>query len=69
MTPFDDFNDLILETHAVYLSDANEQELIRRAFETDDVADLALRTCRCGARIDGFDAYADHIREVLASGG
>ena len=53
----------ILEAHAVYLSDQDEAEVIQRAVE--DVGELALRTCLCGARIDGFDSYTDHLREVL----
>jgi hypothetical protein len=55
----------VLDAHAVFLTDANEAEITRRSFETDDVGDLALRTCRCGARIDGFDAYWEHLREAL----
>ena len=55
----------ILEAHAVYLSDRDEDEVTRRLVETDDVGELALRTCLCGARIDGFDSYTDHLREVF----
>jgi hypothetical protein len=55
-----------LEAHSVFLSDADEAELIRRAFESDDVGELSLRTCLCGARIDGFDEYAIHLRDVLS---
>jgi hypothetical protein len=51
--------------HTVYLSEADEAEILRRAWETDDVGELALRTCRCGARIDGFDEYSDHLERAL----
>jgi hypothetical protein len=56
-----------LDAHAVFLSDADEAEITRRQFETDDVGRLALRTCLCGARIDGFDAYWEHLNEVLTA--
>ena len=56
----------ILRAHAAYLSDADEAEITRRQFETDDVGRLALRTCLCGARIDGFDAYWEHLRDALS---
>jgi hypothetical protein len=52
--------------HAVYLSEADEAEILRRASETADVGELALRTCQCGAQIDGFDMYTDHLHEVFS---
>ncbi len=33
--------------------------------ESDDVADLALRTCMCGRRLEGFDDYFEHLRSVV----
>lgn len=30
-----------------------------------DVADLAIRTCSCGERIDGFYQYVDHLIAVF----
>jgi hypothetical protein len=30
-----------------------------------DVADLALRTCLCGHRIEGFDGYHAHLVSLL----
>jgi hypothetical protein len=56
----------ILEAHYVFLSDADEAEIIQRDVETNDVGMLALRTCRCKARIDGFDEYFEHLRVVLS---
>lgn len=56
----------IFDAHATYLSEADEAELERRVAATDDVADLSLRTCQCGARLDGFDAYWGHLREVIS---
>jgi hypothetical protein len=56
----------VLQQHAVFLSDSDEAELVRRAGATADVGELALRTCLCGARIDGFDAYWEHLRAALA---
>lgn len=55
----------MLWTHGVYMSDADEEEVLRRMVETDDVALLALRTCKCGACIDGFDEYWNHLQEVF----
>jgi hypothetical protein len=57
----------ILEAHGPYMSDSDEAEIIRRIVESDDVADLALRTCMCGRRLDGFDDYFTHLRSVLAT--
>ena len=55
----------VLDAHGVFLSDADEAEISRRITEGRDVADFALRTCLCGARIDGFDAYWEHLNEAL----
>jgi hypothetical protein len=57
----------VLDAHGVYLSDSDEAEILRRVAEAGDPAELALRTCQCGARIDGFDAYFDHLYEALSS--
>lgn len=59
----------LLEEHTPNLTPSNEAELSRRIAACEDVADLALRTCRCGTRVDGFYEYADHLRAVLAAGG
>jgi hypothetical protein len=56
----------ILDAHGVCLSEADEAELIRRVALTDDVGELSLRTCQCGVRVDGFDAYWGHLHEVLS---
>ena len=56
---------IALKAHGPYMSDADEAEIIRRISETDDVADLALRTCVCGRRLDGFDDYFEHLRAVI----
>lgn len=58
---------VVLEAHAVFLSEADEAEITGRSFESDDVGELALRTCRCGARIDGFDAYWEHLRAAMTA--
>lgn len=55
-----------LDAHGVYLSEVDEAELMRRVGVTDDVGELSLRTCQCGARVDGFDAYWQHLREVFS---
>jgi hypothetical protein len=55
----------ILDAHGVHLSEVDEAELEQRLAANDDVANLSLRTCRCGARLDRFDAYWGHLREVM----
>ena len=57
----------VLNAHAVYLSDENEDEIIENGggliTAGTDAADLAIRTCLCGARIDGFDEYTIHLKD------
>lgn len=64
----------IIEAHAPHMSDGNEQEIADRRWNSDtdrfgqqafEEADLALRTCRCGIRIDGFDEYVFHLKSVF----
>ncbi len=55
----------LLDAHGPFLSDSDEAEIIRRIGESDDVADLALRTCMCGRRLEGFDDYFEHLRAVI----
>lgn len=64
MNPLD-----ILNAHGPYLSEADESEIDTRIAGGPEVADLALRTCLCGARLDGFDAYHTHLVDVLRAGG
>ena len=54
-----------VDGHGPYMSDADEDEIIRRIDASDDVGDLALRTCMCGRRLDGFDEYFEHLQAVL----
>jgi hypothetical protein len=55
----------ILDGHGPFMSDSDEEEIIRRLGTSDDVADLARRTCMCGRRLDGFDDYFEHLRAVI----
>lgn len=63
----------LLDAHIPTLTDEIESELkqllIEAAYSDDegraDVADLALRECSCGVRIDGFYEYVAHLREVF----
>lgn len=57
----------ILNAHGPYLSDADEADIEARLAVGADVADLAVRTCLCGARLDGFDAYHAHLVHVLTA--
>ncbi|MEO6326081.1 MAG: hypothetical protein ABIQ65_15755 [Thermoanaerobaculia bacterium] len=64
----------IIDQHIPSLSDENEAEILDNAMLLGiydegvgvDVADLAIRTCHCGVRIDGFYEYVAHLKEVLA---
>lgn len=47
------------------MSDTDEAEIIRRIGTSHDVAELALRTCLCGRRLEGFDDYYEHLGGVL----
>jgi hypothetical protein len=67
----------VIDEHIPSLTEENEDELARlaEAFVSPiairdgytDVADLAIRTCRCGEKIDGFYDYVDHLKAALAS--
>ena len=68
----------LLRQHGCYMSDENEQEIdglrYNMAFDENgapeaDTADLAIRTCLCGARIDGFDEYHFHLQSVFEKAG
>ncbi len=58
------------------MSDENEKEIDHLAsfrgddpyFSQFDPADLAIRTCQCGRRIDGFDDYLQHLTEQFQEG-
>jgi len=54
-----------LDGHGPFMSDSDEAEIIRRMVQSDDVADLALRTCMCGRRLEGFDDFFEHLRAVV----
>jgi len=58
-----------ITAHIPSMSEEDETEIVRLAsaalFDDGDVADLALRTCACGASIDGFYGYADHLIAVF----
>lgn len=70
----------LLDQHIPSLSEEDEQTITGLAFrmvqesltfsampqpDEVDVADLAVRTCMCGKKIDGFYEYADHLKEVF----
>lgn len=67
-----------IHEHIPSLSDEDETvinglavEMIGSAFDFDpshdntDAADLAVRTCACGRKIDGFYDYVDHLTAVF----
>jgi hypothetical protein len=68
----------LLRQHIPSITDELELELEEKRFNSDvdrygqpavDVADLAVRICHCGVRIEGFYEYVDHLEEVLAKEG
>ena len=62
----------VIEAHAPHMSDENEEFIFESAGlmisslgVERDPADLAIRTCRCGFAIDGFDEYVFHLKDVF----
>ena len=61
----------VLREHACFISDRNQEEMEEQLAtwwsrgDDADVANLAIRTCLCGARIDGFDEYHAHLEEEV----
>jgi hypothetical protein len=49
------------------ISESDEAEILARVAQGSDPAEFALRTCQCGGRVDGFDAYFDHLYEALSA--
>lgn len=61
----------LLDLHTPSLSEENANEIMGRMTDgmvnTPDgveVADLAIRTCRCGVMVDGFYSYIEHLKKV-----
>ena len=55
----------VLNQHMVFLSDEDEEAIDKAIYDGTNAADLALRTCLCGARLNGFDEYHQHLREAI----
>ena len=56
----------VINAHVPSLSDKNWKEITGLLLDPEsDCADLAIRTCACGARIDGFYQYVDHLVALL----
>lgn len=68
----------VLEAHGCFMSEDDESEIDELVFKIVgqglslgepnppvDTADLAIRTCRCGTRITGFDEYHSHLKEKI----
>ena len=66
----------LISKHIPSITDAIEEELDERTvkagmvvpgYESEvDTADLALRICHCGERIDGFYEYVEHLKQVFS---
>lgn len=51
-----------LDAHHPSIRTADDDHISRMRFDLDaDNADLAQRTCACGAEINGFDDFLDHL--------
>jgi len=62
----------VIDAHIPSLSDAAEatmDSLMALDNGINDWADFAVRTCSCGARIDGFYEYVDHLKARLRDAG
>lgn len=61
----------IIKAHIPSLTDENEDEIDQLRYgmsgngQMADYAELAIRTCSCGRRIDGFYEYVDHLITML----
>lgn len=56
----------VINDHIPSLSDEADDEMWRIYGTSDfDMADFAVRDCRCGLRIDGFYEYIDHLKAML----
>lgn len=61
----------VIDEHIPSLSMSNEGEINDLAsrfgdvYEDCDAADLAIRTCACGDKIDGFYEYVDHLKSAI----
>ena len=58
-----------IEDHIPSLTEEDEEliwDRLKNLYKEEvDVADLAVRTCSCGAHLEGFDGYYFHLKEVL----
>lgn len=70
----DAINDVldVIDEHIPSLSDSDEDIIVSLAgdmggFSDDepDAADLAIRTCACGERIDGYYEYVSHLKASI----
>jgi len=63
----------VIDQHIPSMSMSNEGEINDLAsrfgdvYEDCDAADLAIRTCHCGQKIDGFYEYVDHLKTKLTN--
>ena len=63
----------IIDQHIPSLTDEDESTIIGLASDMGPfgladgpaAADLAIRTCHCGVKIDGFYEYVDHLKEMI----
>lgn len=64
----------LISAHTPSLSDDDERVIDERSMNTMvdrygqhefEAADLALRTCHCGTKIDGFYEYVEHLKAMV----
>lgn len=56
----------IIKAHHPSIREGDDELITLRRFTIEaDNADLAVRTCSCGAAIDGFDDFIYHLQAVI----
>jgi len=74
--PYNPVKDIVIKTireHIPSLTDEDDaaitdrilDQIDSRSGDEGDNADLALRTCMCGVKIDGYYSYVDHLITVF----
>lgn len=60
----------VIDAHIPSLTDEDDLAIDGAMYQVGNTnADLAIRTCMCGKKIDGFYEYTDHLKEVLRDAG
>lgn len=57
----------VIKAHTPSLTDEDDDEIVDRIWKDrpGKPSNLAIRTCACGAKIDGYYEYVDHLVNLL----